>query len=165
MLKCQQCGFQTHAGVFYFISNKIHYLVSSCRNGWCYFRVSRPRNLDMRTLSEREIARVLSRTSKSNIHGSTLLIHVYQNSDCVLCPRTVRDKEKKDEIYPPSDTFLRAEKPTEGQSWVHVLCSVFIPEVAFSDVHRLRLVEGISVINPHRWSTVRCSLLLAINVS
>ena len=35
-----------------------------------------------------------------------------------------------------------------------MICSVFIPELTFSDTMRLRLVEGISVINPHRWLTV-----------
>lgn len=74
------------------------------------------------------------------------------DTSCLLCPRPKRDP--KDGTHPAPDTFLRAQKPTEGQGWVHVLCSVFIPELTFSDTTRLRLVEGISVINPHRWLTV-----------
>ena len=74
------------------------------------------------------------------------------DTSCLLCPKVRRDS--KDGIYPPPDTFLRAQKPTEGQGWVHIICSVFIPELTFSDTMRLRLVEGISVINPHRWLTV-----------
>jgi len=54
-----------------------------------------------------------------------------------------------------TDSFLRAAKPTEGQSWVHVLCAVFSPEITFSDVVHLRLVEGISTIPRVRWSAVR----------
>jgi hypothetical protein len=38
---------------------------------------------------------------------------------------------------------------------VHLACAVFIPEVSFSDAKRLRIVEGISTIPTHRWSTVR----------
>ncbi|KAI0923517.1 hypothetical protein AcV5_009037 [Taiwanofungus camphoratus] len=78
------------------------------------------------------------------------------NHDCLLCPRARRDYKKK-APYPPPDNFLRACKPTEGQAWVHVLCSVFIPEVTFSDANRLRLVEGISTIPQYRWSN-KCTL-------
>ncbi|EGO22633.1 hypothetical protein SERLADRAFT_451461 [Serpula lacrymans var. lacrymans S7.9] len=73
------------------------------------------------------------------------------NTQCVLCPR--RKASKK----PAADSFMRACKPTEGQGWVHVLCSVFTPEVTFTDVSRLRLVEGISTIPRQRWST-KCTL-------
>ncbi|EPQ56118.1 hypothetical protein GLOTRDRAFT_115511 [Gloeophyllum trabeum ATCC 11539] len=78
------------------------------------------------------------------------------NTDCLLCPRPKRDRKSK-APYPPPDTYLRACKPTEGQGWVHVLCSVFVPETIYSDASRLRLVEGISTIPLHRWST-KCGL-------
>ncbi|KAI0364362.1 hypothetical protein BV20DRAFT_1125672 [Pilatotrama ljubarskyi] len=76
--------------------------------------------------------------------------------DCLLCPRMRRDPKKK-LIYPPPDSYLRACKPTEGQAWVHVLCSVFIPEITFSDATRLRLVEGVSAIPQYRWQN-NCTL-------
>ncbi|OSD04730.1 hypothetical protein PYCCODRAFT_1433065 [Trametes coccinea BRFM310] len=78
------------------------------------------------------------------------------NPDCLLCPRMRRDPKKK-LIYPPPDSYLRACKPTEGQAWVHVLCSVFIPEITFSDATRLRLVEGVSAIPQYRWQN-NCTL-------
>ncbi|KAJ7931676.1 PHD-zinc-finger like domain-containing protein [Mycena leptocephala] len=66
------------------------------------------------------------------------------NSECLLCPR-----ERKGVV----------KKPTEGQGWTHVLCSVFIPELTFTDASRLRCVEGLSSISRHRWTTVcECSL-------
>ncbi|KIK96767.1 hypothetical protein PAXRUDRAFT_825597 [Paxillus rubicundulus Ve08.2h10] len=76
------------------------------------------------------------------------------DTDCALCPRR---KSKKTSTSRDADSFLRAAKPTEGQGWVHVLCAVFSPEVTFSDVSHLRLVEGISTIPRARWST-RCTL-------
>lgn len=76
-----------------------------------------------------------------------------QIPDCLLCPRMRRDPKKK-LIYPPPDSYLRACKPTEGQAWVHVLCSVFIPEINYSDAARLRLVEGVSAIPQYRWQNV-----------
>ncbi|EJC99959.1 uncharacterized protein FOMMEDRAFT_159536 [Fomitiporia mediterranea MF3/22] len=76
------------------------------------------------------------------------------NTDCLLCPRV--PKNAKLNGTPPWETYLRACKPTEGQGWVHVLCSVFIPEVQFSDATRLRMVEGISTIPKHRWTTKCC---------
>ena len=70
----------------------------------------------------------------------------------------MRRDPKKKLVYPPPDSYLRACKPTEGQAWVHVLCSVFIPEITFSDAARLRLVEGISAIPQYRWQNVSTHL-------
>ncbi|KAN0109125.1 hypothetical protein V8E52_009647 [Russula decolorans] len=78
------------------------------------------------------------------------------NAECVLCARTKRERDKK-ALHPPADSFLRVCKPTEGQGWVHLACAVFIPEITFSDAKRLRIVEGISTIPTHRWST-QCTL-------
>ena len=71
----------------------------------------------------------------------------------------MRRDPKKKLVYPPPDSYLRACKPTEGQAWVHVLCSVFIPEITFSDAARLRLVEGISAIPQYRWQNVSTHLV------
>jgi len=81
------------------------------------------------------------------------------NTGCVLCPPPRRDKKtgKNIESSAPVDSFLRMCKPTEGQCWAHVLCSVFMPDLKFTDASRLRLVEGISIIHEDRWST-RCSI-------
>ncbi|KAF8347972.1 hypothetical protein F5887DRAFT_881413 [Amanita rubescens] len=77
------------------------------------------------------------------------------NPDCLLCPRGTKE-EKNHELYPPPDTFLRACKPTEGQGWVHALCSVFVPETTFSNTTQLRLVEGLSTVLRHRWEAPCC---------
>ncbi|EAU90390.2 ZNF1 [Coprinopsis cinerea okayama7 len=77
------------------------------------------------------------------------------NYDCLLCPRS-GPEEKKQKPWPPADTFLRACKPTEGQGWTHVICAVFLPELSFTDASRLRLVEGMSTIAKHRWTTKCC---------
>ena len=79
----------------------------------------------------------------------------------MLCAKPKRDREKKS-LYPPADSFLRVCKPTEGQGWVHLACAVFVPEVTFSDAKRLRVVEGISTIPTHRWSTVRSSRVYSV---
>ncbi|KAI3597799.1 hypothetical protein WG66_012548 [Moniliophthora roreri] len=71
--------------------------------------------------------------------------------DCLLCPRSHSDKNTR------PDSFLRACKPTEGQGWAHVLCSVFIPEVLFTDSGHLKSVEGISTIPISRWTSVKSS--------
>lgn len=76
------------------------------------------------------------------------------HTDCLLCPRR---KSKKKAQFPNADSFLRASKPTEGQGWAHVLCAVFTPEISFSDVSQLRLVEGISTIPKQRWAS-KCTL-------
>ncbi|KLO07425.1 hypothetical protein SCHPADRAFT_945298 [Schizopora paradoxa] len=83
------------------------------------------------------------------------------DSDCRLCPRP--RPGSKPVPNPPSDTYLRACKPTEGHGWVHVLCAVFIPEVEFADTETLKPVEGLSTIPKHRWTTtdggavIRCA--------
>ncbi|KDQ26518.1 hypothetical protein PLEOSDRAFT_1105423 [Pleurotus ostreatus PC15] len=73
-------------------------------------------------------------------------------SDCLLCPRT-----RKNNKAAPSDNFLRAFKPTEGQGWAHVLCAVFTNDLTFTDASRLRLVEGMNTMNPRRFSS-KCHL-------
>ncbi|KAL5536689.1 SNT2 [Sanghuangporus sanghuang] len=89
------------------------------------------------------------------------------NTDCLLCPRPQKNVSVDGAVNgnvnglkgtgtAPSETYLRACKPTEGQGWVHALCAVFIPEVQFSDAPRLRIVEGVSTIPKHRWTTKCC---------
>ncbi|KAG8958510.1 putative PHD type zinc finger protein with BAH domain-containing protein, partial [Tulasnella sp. 419] len=72
-------------------------------------------------------------------------------SNCLLCPRPPFAQAP-----PPakgsSGEFLRAWKPTEGRGWVHAICAVFIPEVAFTDASRLRMVEGMSSLPKWRWT-------------
>ena len=78
-------------------------------------------------------------------------------SDCVLCPRKRKEERKKPGPVPKDEMdlgFLRVRKPTEGQGWVHILCSLFAPEVVYTDAARLRLVEGVSTISQSRWETV-----------
>ncbi|KAF8159372.1 hypothetical protein B0H34DRAFT_654907 [Crassisporium funariophilum] len=77
------------------------------------------------------------------------------NPDCLLCPRA-GNEDRRTAPWPPSDSFLRACKPTEGQGWVHVLCAVFTPELTFTNASRLRLVEGLNTVSRHKWSTKCC---------
>ncbi|KAL1663438.1 hypothetical protein GGF50DRAFT_116024 [Schizophyllum commune] len=72
------------------------------------------------------------------------------NPVCLLCPRPRKDGKQKIR-GPPPDSFLRACKPTEGQGWAHILCSVFVPDTCFTDTKTMRVVEGISVIPRARW--------------
>ncbi|KAF8972764.1 hypothetical protein BDZ97DRAFT_1649930 [Flammula alnicola] len=77
------------------------------------------------------------------------------NPDCLLCPRAANEDKRK-KPWPPSDSFLRACKPTEGQGWAHILCAIFTPELSFTDASRLRLVEGLNTVSRHKWSTKCC---------
>ena len=70
------------------------------------------------------------------------------NSRCVVCNPTPSHQSNY------TNTFLRACKPTEGQGWIHVLCSIYHPECQYSDASRLRIVEGISLIPKNRWTAV-----------
>ena len=97
-------------------------------------------------------------SSISRLSNHSYLIG-HKKHDCLLCPRTRRDPKKKS-LYPPPDTYLRACKPTEGQGWVHILCSVFIPEVTYTDATRLRRVEAISTIPSYRWMNVSSTFSL-----
>ncbi|KIJ55283.1 hypothetical protein M422DRAFT_57796 [Sphaerobolus stellatus SS14] len=81
-------------------------------------------------------------------------------SECVLCPRKFKEDRKKPGPVPRDENdigFLRARKPTEGQSWTHVLCSLYASETQYTDASRLRLVEGISTIPQNRWQNT-CSI-------
>lgn len=78
----------------------------------------------------------------------------------MLCPgKRKNDKKRAAETQGSRDEndigFLRAKKPTEGQNWAHILCSLYAPEAVYTEVSRFRLVEGISSIPQSRWETVR----------
>ncbi len=45
-------------------------------------------------------------------------------------------------------------KPTEGYKWAHILCSIFVPEVMYTEAIRLRVAEGISALPLERWQRV-----------
>lgn len=80
-----------------------------------------------------------------------------------MCPRKRKEDRKKPGPIPKDEMdlgFLRVRKPTEGQGWVHILCSLFAPEVTYTDAARLRLVEGISAISRPRWEKV-CHLFIS----
>ena len=91
--------------------------------------------------------------SHPNFNLLTPYVNLLKNTDCLLCPRA-SNEDKKSGVWPPADSFLRACKPTEGQGWVHVLCAVFVSELSFTDPSRLRLVEGVSTITRHKWTSV-----------
>ena len=87
---------------------------------------------------------------------TSLKLCIIQDPSCLLCPRPKKDA-KKTQFYPPSDTYLRACKPTEGQGWVHQLCSLFFSEIQYSDPEKMKLVEGISTISTSKWRGVNSS--------
>lgn len=51
-------------------------------------------------------------------------------------------------------SYLRLHKPTENRGWVHILCAVFCSEIQFTDVKRLRLVEGLSSVSESKRTAV-----------
>ncbi|GAC95348.1 potential Snt2p-like DNA binding protein [Pseudozyma hubeiensis SY62] len=51
---------------------------------------------------------------------------------------------------------LDAFKPTECNNWAHVLCSVFIPEVVYSDTTRLKTVESCGNLPTWRYESLCC---------
>ncbi|KAG6841246.1 hypothetical protein C0991_000530 [Blastosporella zonata] len=139
VLKCKSCQLRVHAGQVHVVQLLIQ---PSLING-CVSYVGIRKRLKLLWY---EIFGILA-ARESRVDLSSL-----QNHDCLLCPRASAE-ERKQTPYPPSDSFLRVCKPTEGQGWVHVLCSVFTPELMFTDASKLRLVEGLSTISRHRWAT------------
>ncbi|KAH7098247.1 hypothetical protein BKA62DRAFT_713863 [Auriculariales sp. MPI-PUGE-AT-0066] len=80
--------------------------------------------------------------------------------ECMLCPRMAQVDGLKLQWKRERDHgsgFLRSAKPTEGQGWVHTLCSLFHPDVQYADASVLRTVEGVSTVSISRWSQT-CSI-------
>lgn len=75
-----------------------------------------------------------------------LLNHQYH--DCLLCPRP------RGPVQSRPGSYLQACKVTESHGWAHVLCSVFIPEINFTNTSTMRSVEGITGIPNRRWMAV-----------
>ncbi|KAH7867753.1 PHD-zinc-finger like domain-containing protein [Lentinula edodes] len=65
--------------------------------------------------------------------------------DCLLCPRP------RGPVQSRPGSYLQACKVTESHGWAHVLCSVFIPEINFTNTSTMRSVEGITGIPNRRW--------------
>ncbi len=150
VLKCTKCGFRVHAGIG--ISLSFTSYSNSPLPGVCGAVVS-PEDVekwrcDLCSNDENLEASLVSSDIFDLLHD--LPIVSPQIMECMLCPRNQLYDKK---FGPSTNSILRACKPTEGQQWAHVLCSVFIPELTFSDASRLRLVEGASTIVPHRWAS------------
>lgn len=77
----------------------------------------------------------------------------------MLCPRPLSEKKgTANGTTTKRDLgFLRSAKPTEGQSWVHTLCSIFHPDVQYADAAIMRTVEGVSTIPAQKW-TAMCNI-------
>ncbi|EJD47915.1 hypothetical protein AURDEDRAFT_113199 [Auricularia subglabra TFB-10046 SS5] len=76
--------------------------------------------------------------------------------ECMLCPRSTADKRGalNSAASKRDNGFLRSAKATEGQDWVHTLCSIFHSDVQYADSVLLRTVEGVSTIPSQRWSAM-----------
>ncbi|KAG9042537.1 putative PHD type zinc finger protein with BAH domain-containing protein [Tulasnella sp. UAMH 9824] len=72
-------------------------------------------------------------------------------TECLLCPRPPFGPTPTP-AKGSSGEFLRAWKPTEGRGWVHAICSIFIPEIQYTDATELRYVEGMSSLPAWRWT-------------
>lgn len=77
-----------------------------------------------------------------------------QLPECLLCPRLRHGSTTQKIVGPMPDSFLRACKPTEAQGWAHVICSVFMQDLLFTDSTRLKAVEGVSMLAQYRWAAV-----------
>ena len=80
-----------------------------------------------------------------------------QEPRCVLCPRDNSSVKNVKSKKPGMDfDIFSAFKPTEGNLWAHVLCSLFIPEVLYRDPKTLKVIEGITTLPEERWQEVSC---------
>lgn len=83
---------------------------------------------------------------------------------CVLCGESPSDKagtRTRKAPLPASETqpltALDVYKPTECNNWVHLLCSVWIPEVLYGDSVTLRPAEGCGSLPVSRYEA-KCSI-------
>lgn len=149
MLRCKQCQFRVHAAACGIAPD------AAAADNWVCDLCQNEKSLEASLVSLSPCIVFLPLPPDlPDVRWAIVRVRfLVQIPDCLLCPRMRRDPKKK-LIYPPPDSYLRACKPTEGQAWVHVLCSVFIPEITYSDANRLRLVEGISTMPKYRWQHV-----------
>jgi hypothetical protein len=57
--------------------------------------------------------------------------------------------------YRESSKKLNSVKRTLGHNWAHLVCSMWIPEIKFTDTDKLESIASVSQIPAHRWSSVR----------
>ncbi|KAL7414873.1 hypothetical protein BDY24DRAFT_414071 [Mrakia frigida] len=81
---------------------------------------------------------------------------------CIFCPPgkppNPLNKSHKKSLYPDEPNYLQTLKPTAGAgNWAHVLCSVFVPGVRFTDSSVYAKVEGIHLVEKEAWEGI-CSI-------
>ncbi|ORX34360.1 hypothetical protein BD324DRAFT_635569 [Kockovaella imperatae] len=72
---------------------------------------------------------------------------------CVLCPReqsSVKNIKSKKPL--PDFDLLSALKPTEGNLWCHIICSIFWSEILYRDTKTFKEIEGVTLIPEESWS-------------
>nr|XP_019008759.1 uncharacterized protein I206_06441 [Kwoniella pini CBS 10737]OCF47540.1 hypothetical protein I206_06441 [Kwoniella pini CBS 10737] len=79
---------------------------------------------------------------------------------CVLCPNdlsAITTKVKKKPTQHSDFDLLSSLKPTEGRRWAHILCSAYIPEIAYAEPARFKTIEGVMEVSKDKWENT-CSL-------
>lgn len=154
LAQCRQCSLSVHQGCYGLTDAEVEadqWLCDPCNNEQSQEAALLPRCILCSSVAQEDAAAVqakyaasLSSSSEGKPRGRPKV-------------STMTDDVKRETLAKAPLGALDAFKPTECNNWAHVLCSIFIPEVVFSDTARLKTVESCGNLPTHRYEAL-CEL-------
>ncbi|GAC75620.1 PHD finger protein BR140/LIN-49 [Moesziomyces antarcticus T-34] len=156
LAQCRQCSLSVHQGCYGLTDHEIEmdvWMCDPCNNETTQEAALLPRCILCSPAAQEEAAAIsakhaLSTTGEKAPRGRPKAV-----------PDSGADGLKKEPGLAAKAPLgaLDAFKPTECNNWAHVLCAVWMPEVLFSDVARLKLVESCGNLPGWRYEA-ECSI-------
>ncbi|EST08379.1 Zinc finger, PHD-finger [Kalmanozyma brasiliensis GHG001] len=156
LAQCRQCSLSVHQGCYGLTDAEVEtaqWLCDPCNNEQTQEAALLPRCILCSHVAQEDAAAVMAKYAASIASGGDGKARGRPR----VSTSVSSDDIKKDALVKAPLGALDAFKPTECNNWAHVLCSVFIPEVVFSDTTRLKTVESCGNLPTHRYEAL-CDL-------
>lgn len=132
--QCRQCSLSIHQGCYGLNDQEL------ADDSWFCEACSNERTLDATLIPQCVLCPVVK--TQALIKEAS----VPPLAQAIIIPERIMGRARKSASIPPANVSplgaLDAMKPTECNNWTHFTCALFMPEVAFTEPERMRIVEG-----------------------
>lgn len=163
LAQCRQCSLSVHQGCYGLTDAEIEmdmWLCDPCNNEQTQEAALLPRCI-LCSMAAQQDSAVNSAKHAAAVSGEGKARGRPKASASVAAAEEGVKKESTTTAIAPNVIkaplgALDAFKPTECNNWAHILCSVFIPEVVYSDTARLKMVESCGNLPTWRYESLCC---------